>query len=183
VRKPIPVVKIRILALTMSFLLAVQFNAHAQGWSAGLYNSLKGMGVSIDYKANDDIYNSFTLLADMTGIFGGRYTEPGIKMVYLHYNRLSAFSTEHADFGIFLAPGASTGLVRDHDTDSFGTILTADIAIALNACFIRNIDIEVGFMAELGFFATSTVSGTQMNIYDNGLRKAMIPSIKLMYRF
>ena len=41
----------------------------------------------------------------------------------------------------------------------------------------------MGMVAELGFIARNTPKGVQMNIYNNGLTQALIPTLKIMARF
>jgi len=176
-------VKPRLLILTIIAFSAVHGSVSAGGLSAGLFNSPKGFGFSIDYIASDNIYNSYNVYADIFGMMDGRYDSPGIKACYLHYNRLAAFNYKDTDCGLFLAPGASTGYVRDMGSDKFGAILTADVALALRLSYQRSIDIELGAVAELGFIARKTGSGTQMNIYNNGLVQALFPTLKILLRF
>ncbi|MBP5566810.1 MAG: hypothetical protein J6X57_04900 [Bacteroidales bacterium] len=168
--------------------LAVHLSAFAGGVedgtvSAGLYNSPKGFGMSLDYYANSEILNSYTVYADIYGMMSGKYKGAGVKFVYLHYNRLTWFETDNARFDVFLGPGGSTGYVRDYNHDRFGFMLTADVSFAIRACFKRNFDIELANVAELGFLVGEEGGHTQLRIYNNGLTQALIPSLKLMFRF
>ena len=182
-QKQQPVVKARFLTFFSVLFLLAQFNASAQGFSAGLYNSYKGFGFSIDYNANEDIYNSFTIYGDMTGIFDAKYSDPGLKLIYLHYNKLNGVDVAGTRLDLFLGPGASSGFVRDYNTDSFGVVLTADIALAIRASYEHNFELELGVVTELGFFANNAGTGVNISIYGNGIRQTFLPSIKIMYRF
>lgn len=175
--------KPRLIILNLVAFLAVQSYASAGGVSAGLFNSPKGFGICVDYVASDIIYNSYSVYADCYGMLSGTYRNPGVKACYLHYNRLASFDYDGARGGLFLGPGASSGLVRDNGSDKFGVLLTADIALAVRLSFPRHIDIEMGMVAELGFIARNTPKGVQMNIYNNGLTQALIPTLKIMARF
>jgi len=176
-------VKPKLLILSMLLLSALHTQASAGGLTAGLLNSSKGFGLSIDYVASDIIYNSYNVYADIYGMISGRYSTPGIKAYYLHYNRLASFSYKEASCGLFLGPGASIGYVRDMGSEDFGTMLSADIALSLRVSFKRNIDLEFGTVAELGFHAINTANGVQMGIYNNGLLQALQPTLKIMARF
>ena len=163
--------------------IAIHINASAQGLSLGLYNSPKGFGISLDHNATADILNSYTVYADVYGMYTGTNTSAGVKMVYLHSNRLSSIDTDYARFDFYLGPGGSTGYVRDHNYEGFGFILTADVSFAIRVCFKRNFDMELSNVAEIGFIIGEDGGHTQLSIYDNGLLQALIPALKLMIRF
>lgn len=129
------------------------------------------------------VYNSYTLYADAFGMYSGEFTTPGIKAVYLHYNRFASFSSRFADYDLFLAPGASTGYVRDRGSDNLGFLVSADLAMAFRATFKRKIDIEFGMFAELGFKSGYSGGKAQLGIYNNGLTQALYPTLKIMMRF
>ena len=164
-------------------LITMHMNAFAGDVSAGLYSSPKGFGFSLDHAATDDIINSYTIYADVYGLYNGRYNGAGVKIQYLHYNRLASYDIPHAKIDILLGPGGSTGYVRDLDSDRFGMLLTADIALALRIRFQRNFDMEAGTAASLGFISDNSSGKLQIGIYNNGLLQALYPSIKLMIRF
>ena len=151
--------------------------------SAGVFNSPKGFGISLDYYATEDIYNSYTVYADMYKMFSGTYRNAGVKFVYLHYNRLGGKDYGNTRFDLFLGPGASSGYVRDFDSEQFGLTLTADIALALRARFDRCFDIEFATLTELGFIARDAGGKTQVSIYGNGIRQVFLPTLKIMLRF
>ena len=163
--------------------LAVHINASAGGLSAGLFNSVKGFGFSIDYNASEDILNSYTVYADVYGMYSGVSHNAGIKFVYLHYNRLSQLESTHARYDIFLGPGSSTGYVRDLGAEKYGLILTADLAVALRVYFSRNLELELATIAELGFSYGESDNKSQLDIYANGLMQALQPTLKIMVRF
>ena len=176
--------KIRACMTTILVLLSMQGSLRAgDRLSAGLFNSYKGFGISLDYAANEDILNSYIIYADTYRMFDGTYGDAGLKLVYIHYNRLSSFSSERASFDLLLGPGASTGYARDWGTDRLGFIFTADVAVAFKVRIIRNIDLELGAFAELGFVTGNNGSQFLLSMYDNGLRQAFIPFLKIMKRF
>lgn len=175
--------KLRLIILCTMAFFAMHATASAGGVSAGLFNSPKGFGISIDYLASDGIYNSYNAYADIYGMMSGKYRNPGIKLVYLHYNRLASFDYQEAECGLYLGPGVSSGVVRDSGSEKFGMILTADIALSLRVSFQRNIDLELGTVAELGFIARKNPQGVQMSIYNSGLVHALVPTLKIMARF
>lgn len=175
--------KARISMMIAVFLLAMQLDASAGGLSAGIFNSYKGFGLSIDAVATEDIYNSYNLYADVLGMYNGANRYPGIKAVYLHYNKFASINSKMADYNLYLGPGASAGYVRDHASEKPGIVLTADLALAFRASFKKNIDMELGMVAELGFISEKTSGRTQIRIYNNGLMQALIPTLKIMYCF
>ncbi|MBR5924635.1 MAG: hypothetical protein IKZ60_04170 [Bacteroidales bacterium] len=163
--------------------LAMHFNASAGDLSTGLFNSVKGFGLSIDYDATEDIYNSYTVYADLYGMYSGVSHSAGIKFVYLHYNRLTHMESPNAKYDIYLGPGASTGYVRDNGAERFGLVLTADLAVALRVSFNRSLELELGTVAELGFTYGESDNKSQLDIYANGLMQALLPTLKIMVRF
>lgn len=175
--------KARHYILVAVALLALHTHAMAGDLSAGIFNSPRGFGISLDYYATEDIYNTYIVYADMYGIYSGTYRNSGVKFIYLHYNRLGGIDTDYAAYGLFLGPGASTGYVRDFDSEKFGFTLTADIALALRAQFPKNFDLELAMMVEMGFIARDFEGKTQLDIYGNGLRQVFLPTLKIMYRF
>lgn len=175
--------KQRIIIASVLAMFAMHGVADAGELSAGVFNSFKGFGLSLDYAPSTGILNSFMVYADTYRVFSGTYRDAGIKMVYLHYNRLKSFESDAASFDILLGPGASTGYVRDAGSELFGFILSADVAIALRARFQRNIDLELGAVAELGFISGDNGGKFQMSMYDNGLAQALLPFLKILVRF
>lgn len=178
-----PAVKARIGIILSVLLLAMQSNASAGGLSAGIFNSYKGFGISIDYAATEEIYNSYNLYADVYGMYDGTSRSPGVKLAYLHYNKLATIDSRHARYDLYLGPGASTGYVLDHGADKRGIMLTADLGLAFRAYFKMNVDLEFGMFTELGFISGEANGKTQIRIYRNGLMHALIPTLKIMYRF
>ncbi len=175
--------KIRITIATVLIFLAMPGVANAGELSAGSFNSFKGFGISLDYAASKDILNSYMIYADTYRVLSGTCKDAGIKMVYLHYNRLSTYVYPNSSFDLLFGPGASTGYVRNAGSDRFGFILTADIAIAIRARFQRDIDLELGTVAELGFISGNNGGKFQISMYDNGLTQAFLPFLKIMVRF
>lgn len=182
-KKTEPAVKARIGIIIFISLLTVQYNAFAGGVYVGVFNSFRGFGISMDYAATEDIINSYNLYADVYGMYDGTHRNAGIKLAYLHYNKLATVDARHARYDLYLGPGASTGYVWDHASDSRGIVLTADLGLAFRACFKRNVDMEFGMFAELGFISGKTQGKTQIKIYQNGLLQALIPTLKIMYHF
>lgn len=175
--------KARIGLMLSVFLLAMQFNALAGGLSAGVFNSYRGFGISMDYAATEDIINSYNLFADVDGMYDGTRRTAGIKLVYMHYNKLATIDSKYAHYDLYLGPGASTGYVWDHASEKRGILITADLGLAFRACFKRNIDLELSMFTELGFVSGESRGKTQIKIYNNGLLQALIPTLKIMYNF
>jgi hypothetical protein len=176
-------VKARLSVLLAILSLALHPDACAGDLSAGLFNSFKGFGISVDHIANDDIYNSFTVYADIYRMPFGETAYPGIKIVYLHYNRIATINRQYSTYDIFIAPGFSTGYVRDFEKPRPGLVTAADLSLAVKMRTEKNIDVEFGFLSEIGFISNSGNGKTQVGIYSNGLRQSWYPIIKLMYRF
>lgn len=159
-------------------------NLQGKGVSPGLFSSPKGAGFSIDYEVSRNIRNSYIVLADLYGVVKGRYDTPGIKAVFLHYNRFAGFESGGTAVDFYFAPGVSMGYVRDSGSEGLYGISTAvDIALAGRINFERGFDIEVGFNCEAGLFSRSIDKGVRMSLYRNGLTQAYYPFVKISYRF
>jgi len=163
-------------------MLSMHINASAGDLYTGIYNSFKGIGISMDYLPEYDIVNSYTVYADFNQVLSGKYRNAGIKAVYIHYNRLATVETQNAVIDLMLGPGASTGYVRDR-SENFGMILTADVGLALRVRFERNFIMELGSVAEFGFKSDRSDGNLHIGMYKNGLIQALLPSLKLMIGF
>ena len=177
-----PAKKIKILLLTACVLLS-HANMNAGGFQTGTFHSPKGFGFCFDHPAVDGIINSYILYADLYGIWDGSKTVPGIKLVYLHQNRLLAFRLPETNAGLFIAPGFSTGYVTDRGKEGHGIVTAADISLSIRFSFEKAFELEAGFLLELGFFSQYQNNYTSTQLYENGLRNAARPHIKLLYRF
>ena len=155
----------------------------AGGFQTGTFHSPKGFGICIDHRSSPDIINSYMLYADLYGVLDGSVCSPGVKLVYLHQNRFLTFKTGEAESGLFIAPGFSTGYVHDSGSERAGLITAADLSISVRFCFARNVDIEAGFLTELGFISRKGEYGPSIKVYQTGLHTGYIPHLKLMYRF
>ena len=175
--------KVRIRLLVAAALFALQINAFAGNFYTGLFNSPRGFGLSIDYTTKSDIRNSFTVYADIYKMTDGSADAPGVKIVYLHYNRIGGLTGPHATYDLFIAPGFSTGYVLDKDKVYPGILTAADISFALRMVPERHFELEFGVLTEIGLISGVGKGGTQTGIYSNGLRQSLYPIIKIMYRF
>lgn len=163
-------------------LPAVQYYSFAGDYSLGGFNSPRGFGLSVDYALGDDIRNSYSVFAETYGIFGGKYNVPGLKGMFLHYNRLASLDMEFSALDLFFAPGGSIGWVRDNASgDRFGLCTSVDFAIASLLRFDRGISIEFGFVVEAGLFSRPSGNGVRISMYHNGVMQAYYPHIKLMF--
>ena len=100
--------KIRITIATVLIFLAMPGVANAGELSAGSFNSFKGFGISLDYAASKDILNSYMIYADTYRVLSGTCKDAGIKMVYLHYNRLSTYVYPNSSFDLLFGSSRQT---------------------------------------------------------------------------
>lgn len=178
-----PAMKARIQLLVSVALFALQINASAGNFYTGLFNSPRGFGLSIDYTTKSDIRNSFTVYADIYKLTDGSTAYPGIKIVYLHYNRIGGISGTHATYDLFIAPGFSTGYALDKDKEYPGIVTAADLSFAMRMVPQKHFELEFGVLTEIGLISGVGKGGTQTGIYSNGLIQSLYPIIKIMYRF
>lgn len=156
----------------------------AGDFSAGLFSSPKGFGLSLDYDTGGSILNSYTLYADIYGIPGDKFNDPGTKFVFSHYNLLGRVEKDDVLLSFWLGPGVSLGRVRDSGKGrSFGNAASVNCAASIRLQYSRRICVDLGFNLELGFFGDSNGRDYEITIYNNGIRQSWYPQVKILYEF
>lgn len=168
----------------------------AQTRCAGLFNSLKGFGLSVSNKIDEDEFNSLELFADFYGLLSGRSEYPGIKFNYTHSKVLKTWIGSDIATALYAGPGVTAGYVRDYQkgyyelrkfvfTQNYGAAAGLSGTIGFRFLFSRRISIDLSWTAELGLHLRKDekLDTFQLRFYRNGLFLAPYPQLKLEYFF
>ena len=177
--------RLTVLALTL-LLPSFCVNALAQkGLGIGSFQSFKGVGLSFEtLSPSGREFNTFTLYADLAGMYLGYNEAPGVKFNYSHNIRIAQFSPQTLDDLSFIAgSGFSTGWVKDSGRDNYwvsaalsGTF-GARAVFPCRVCFILGITLETGLLLyDNGGHATTT-------LYRDGIYHIILPHLTISYQF
>jgi len=182
------------LAIGALFLFAFSLTSRAKdNNSLGLFNSPCGFGVSyviIDQSKNEG--KTFSLVADMYGIYSGLNKTPGIYFSYID----SKIYKDYGKIGLFYGIGCAAGYVRDLEANAipwqraplynnYGVMGGVAVNWGAHFTFDHNIYLDLGLQAigGLHFRANEDGEGIIISLYKNGLLQAICPVLKIQYRF
>lgn len=157
----------------------------------GVVNSFKELGISVGVRQGHDssLYNTFSLSADMEGIFMGKETTPGVKFSYIHQNlfKKGSFRGGEALYAIFFGGGFCGGYVKDSGGEWLGHGPMAGLTAEVGALFAFpiKIDIMLSLSGEFGLYLRNDqrYGSTEFSWYRNGVVKAWMPNVTIFYRF
>ena len=189
-RKPI-----HILLLTL--LLSMHTAAHAQEWRAGLFQSPKGVGVTVMLDARDlPETNIFSLRTDFYGFLSGRTKQVGAAVSYTHDYLLFLAEGEDHLLTLHLGAGGTLGYAHDYEKGYFssfdrvlehnpGGVIALNCDVGLRVDFRRRLSLDLSFNLEPGIhLRTDPGTGTLLlSFYKNGIYRGYYPQLNLMYRF
>ena len=189
-RKPI-----HILLLTL--LLSMHTAAHAQEWRAGLFQSPKGVGVTVMLDARDlPETNIFCLRTDFYGFLSGRTKQIGAAVSYTHDYLIFLTEGEEFTLNLHLGAGGTFGYAHDYEKGYFssfdrvlehnpGGVIALNCDVGLRVDFRRRLSLDLSFNLEPGIhLRTDPGTGTLLlSFYKNGIYRGYYPQLNLMYRF
>lgn len=167
---------------TLHAASAPQDIARQYGWEAGLVNSPDHLGITVRTPANDGIFNTFTLTAEMKNVLSGRESAPGVKFIFQH-NRAIAGGMMGGQYlwMLYAGPGVTCGYVRDlSPIYGFMTGVCGNIGIC--AGFMNNLSVAVEFQGDIAFIIRD-MSNPSMSMYRTGVYRCWIPVLKIAYAF
>ena len=190
-RKPI-----HILLLT-TLLLSLHTAAHAQEWRAGLFQSPKGVGVTVMLDARDlPETNIFSLRTDFYGFLSGRTKQIGAAVSYTHDYLIFLTEGEEFTLNLHLGAGGTLGYAHDYEKGYFssfdrvlehnpGGVIALNCDVGLRVDFRRRLSLDLSFNLEPGIhLRTDPGTGTLLlSFYKNGIYRGYYPQLNLMYRF
>ena len=171
------------IMLLLALLPASRFEAAAQPWSIGAYQSYKGVGVTV-LKDRQGDFRSLTLVADMPAVFAGRSSVPGVKLEYSSNFRIVDLpSSDTQRMFLYAGSGVSAGWLQDYKNPRFGfeAALTGNFGIRTD--FARGVVLTFGISLEAGAFIHREEDGTKVSIYRNGFRGGLYPYLTIAYKF
>lgn len=159
--------------------------AQAQLLSVGSFQSYKGLGVSIQSEGSDSqVFNTYTLYADMASVFAGSSKTPGVKFNFSHNFRLLNFpSAIGEDFCLYAGSGVSTGWVQDYMRSDFGLEAALTGTFGARMAFKRSILITFGITLDAGAIVFKENGNLKFSVYRNGVYQSIYPHIEIAYRF
>lgn len=184
-------VKRNLLIITLLCVSIGTASAQSRVERAGVVNSLKEFGISLGVRQGHDssLYNTFSLKADMEGIFLGKEMIPGVKFSYTHQNfmKKGSFRGGEALYALFFGGGFCGGYVKDSGGDWLGYGPMAGLTADIGALFIFpiRIDIMLSLSGEFGLHLRKDrrYGSTELSWYRNGVVKAWLPNVTIFYRF
>lgn len=179
-------------------LCLVSTLAAGQDSYLGVFNSLKGFGLSASFASRDSWeLDNFYVMADTYGLYSGRTQEPGIRIRYTHDYLIWDYYDDYFLLNLYAGAGASAGYVHDYEKGFFSYYDSeleqmSGFALALvgkiSARFFfpdRHIVLDIGFSAAPGIHikTDSPRSAYYTSIYKNGIFQALFPEATIFYRF
>ena len=171
-------------SLLISLILAlVSLHVQAQSSGLGLYQSMKGLGLSYDFShARGTGFDCLTVFADTGDMMLGRSDKAGIKFGFNRLYGFAGFQHPMALVSLYDGPGISAGRVRDIGHTDYGWCLSACGTFGCRIDFDRGVSIRAGFTAEVGAFIHKEKE-LHMSLYRNGLIHSAFPYIVISMAF
>lgn len=180
---------------TLAILLLACPILHGQDFSAGVFNSVKGIGLSAEFLHSNRL-DMIETYADLYGVIGGRCDTPGVKLCYTHARILKQIVGDSTSYLIYLGPGFSTGYIQDFEAGmfekSFRTFVrNKGICAALTAKggvrmdFNRRLSLNAGIRIEAGVHVRPDEQrrAYALSLYENGIYQTYVPELSILYRF
>ena len=169
----------------VSFLLLLTSNAYSQDIRIGGYQSMKGLGVTMDIVEKDNSFHSFILYGDCFKVFSGRESWPGAFAAYAYdFSFSKRMFKEGVSASFYSGPGVAAGYVKDNAKD-FGIMGGLYANFGLIVDFRRNVTICLGWSAEVAFHLKNSDKPDYevLTIYKNGIYRSHFPELRILYRF
>ena len=180
------------LLAAFSALLFFAAVASAQEVSAGVYNSVRGIGASVSIPSGEFDASSLTLFADIYGIPSGRTKIPGVKFNYTRQFVFRTIEYENTLFSFYAGPGVSAGYVFDHENGAFSDydkplLMNQGFMAALSGSagclftFSRRVVLDLFWTVEGGIHIRrdETLGNIDLRLYRNGLTQAWMPQLAI----
>lgn len=167
--------------------------AHASERMAGLMNSPRGFGFAYVSPVSPEVFNRFSVYADIYGMPLGRAINPGLKFAFSNNHILATSQTEALSITYFAGAGLSCGLVHDFEPVSslpylekpYGVSATLGANVGFFMDFGKPISFCFSLSPELGFHITKDKQNgpAVMSIYKNGLLQTLYPQFDIFWKF
>lgn len=177
------------ISLLMAFLLMPMLACEAPAqerasFGLGSFNSPKGIGACLEFQEEPSSFDSFDIIADMFGIFNGRYSKPGIKATYCRNIILKQFGHDEYNLDLYAGPGVTAGYVRDiHEPFSVVAGMAGSAGCRLS--FDKKkviICMELGLDIAAEINRNNRFGNIDLILYKSGIYHAFYPQVRILYR-
>lgn len=162
----------------------------------GLFQSPKGAGLSLMLDRDGQELDCFTLRTDFYGVLTGRTEQVGFCLTYTHDYSIFVRERERCLLTLHAGAGGTGGYVHDYEKGFLsaydrrlerapGWMAALTGHIGLRADFRCRISVGLGFSVHPGIhLRTDPGTGALIvSLYRNGIQRAYLPQINLLYRF
>lgn len=173
-------------------LLLISVTASAVGYSgdgtrlsAGLFQSTKGIGLSLGSRFEGNKYRSFSAILDLDGVLSGRSSSGGIKIRYTGNRILKEWnSNPELNTLIFVGSGFTAGYVRDSELH-MGLMAGVSGVAGVRFDFISKLSLKLEWELDIAphIYRSFDTKTFELGIYDNGFKKIYVPQLTISYRF
>lgn len=179
------------------FLGLSELTAGAQV-SAGLFNSIKGVGASVVFAEHQNVFHTATAYVDIYGVATGRCSNPGFRINVSREYVLRRFSRGDVGFTFYAGPGVSAGYVRDHDkgrgidlvslvSDNEGIMAAVSVNTGCRLSFGGPVSLDLSFAGDLGVHMRrnekeSGYFAPSVSIFNNGWMQLLYPQLTVLFR-
>ena len=191
------VCRLKTSAVLLALLLTACPISRAQVRSAGIFNSLKGFGLSFELpSADENTFTSFNVFADIYGLVTSRTDVPGVRAGADRCRIFSRLSGKDVNFLFYAGTGLCLGYVHDYETGTYngrkdvlvnnmGFVAALDGRVGCRFLFNRRITIDAAFSADLGVHVRKDENSRNalVRLYKNGIFQLIYPEVKLEYHF
>lgn len=177
----------RLLTILLSLLCLSGHISSAADVAGGIFNSPKGFGVSTDIKTSQNVL-SFSLFADMYGVFSRESDIPGIKAEIFFNREILSRKLKYSTMALYAGPGASLGYLRDFRKDSpsaMGMEVSVCTDTGIEFIFREKVILDLSLALDLGLFISPKADDGEspVRFYRNGGLQFIYPQLKIMFPF
>ena len=160
----------------------------------GIYNSIKGVGLTLQLPSGGSEFDAFTVITEVYGIPTGRTEKAGVKFNYSHNIIFHQTEFENALLSFYAGPGVSAGYLRDaelgiHENHLVplkhkpGFMLALSGTVGSHLHFSRKLSLDISLTADLGIHMRrdETLNSIGLNLYKNGIFQALYPQLSILY--
>lgn len=182
-----------IFVTTIASLLSIP--SSAQSTAVGMFNSLKGIGLTLEIPRGENDFTTLVSYVEMYGIPTGRCDKPGFKVRCSHDFIFRQYRHDSTAFQLYAGPGVTAGYMRDYEVgrriDNALTLMrNPGIMAALcgslgcRFSFEGRIDLDLSVCADIGIHARRAESryNIDVRLYRNGLLQSFYPELSILFR-
>lgn len=181
----IPVVLLTVFALRTFYAAAAEpVPSGNRGFSAGLYNSVKGFGPAVEFQLKSGSYCDICIIADTYDVFFNEVRQPGIRGSFYYNTNLIKWEQRFCDIELFAGPGVFAGYGRDASREpGFYFTLNANggFRFVLRPDITFIVSLELGLGLHLGH--DNLQSYNKLHLYKYGILNSWMPQLTVLYTF